>query len=379
MQAESEISRIPRPVIQDSVRYFDTKKVGRETKRWMGFAGDLIIPARKQQIDWLRPGGEETNSGCLQKYGRGFIPRGLSSLLEMGADLMPEEHLRNVGGEVWSGMALNEEIIKNRLSYVPIYPGDGLNNLLNRSQNDEAGKKGLVEHKSLVGKEWDECHTPDGSGILDIIQQAAFGPDVVIPPTLRELKEHLLNFKADVPIDVDQYKTEWKQSCEEFELWASVKIGVEHTLLRQGSIPTVNPTGAGMLSHGGHTYSYSPLAELLMVQMGIQRQDQLSAHLANQNIADAVRMAIEGRPNGVSLEDMLTMRREFEGSIDSRLAAARQVDQERIVELERQLADAKGGAVKHICECGKYPAAGKEGSAQGLVLHKRMHCVLKAE
>jgi hypothetical protein len=344
MLAEKEINRIPRPVIQQSVQYFDVKKVGRETKRWICFAGDLIVPARKLQIDWLKPGGEETNSGCLQKYGRGFIPRGLSSLMEMGADLMPEEHLRNVGGEVWQGMALNEEIIKNRLSYVPIYPGDGLNNLLNRSQNDEAGRKGLVENKSLMGKEWDQCHNPMGTGILDVIERAAFGDDFIIPPTLKELKDRILSVRANVPVDLGQYKEEWKQSCGEFELWASVKIGVEHTLLRQGSIPVMNPTGAGMISSGGHTYSYSPLAELLMVQLGIQRQDQLNAQLSNREIAEAIKTAIEGRPSGVSLEDMLAMRRDFESSIESKLATAREADQRQIVELKAQLAQSKAEA-----------------------------------
>lgn len=336
--AERDITRIPRPVIQPSVGYFDTKRVGRDTKRWIDFAGDLIIPARKMQIDWLRPGGEETNSGCLQKYGRGFVPRGLSSLLEMGADLMPEEHLRNVGGEVWTGMKLNDELIKNRLAYIPIYPGDGLSNLLNRAQNDEAGKKGLVEAKSLVGKEWEDCHNADGTGILDIIERAAFGPNVTIPPTLRELKDCLMNFKADVPIDTDEFKEEWKQSCEEFELWASVKIGVEHTLLRQGSIPTSNPTGVGMLSSGGHTYSYSPLAELLMVQLGIQRQDQLNAQLSNREIADAIRLAIEGRPSGITPEQMVVMSQVFEGSIDAKLAQATAAYQQEIAELKVKLA-----------------------------------------
>lgn len=364
--AEREITRIPRPVVQDSVRYFDTKKIGRETKRWVCLALDLIVPARKRQIEWLRPGGEELNSGCLQKYGRGFVPRGLSALLETGADLMPEEHLRNVGGEIWSGMALNEEIIKNRLAYVPIYPGDGLNNLLNRSQNDEAGPKGLVENASLVGKSWDECHNPEGTGILDIIERAAFGSDVIIPPTLAELKNCILSAKANVPIDLDQYKMEWKRSCEEGEIWASVKIGVEHTLLRQGTVPVVNPTGAGMISTGGHAYSYSPLAELLMVQLGIQRQDQLNAQLGNREIAEAIKMAVEGRPNGMSAQDMLAMKEVFEGSIDAKLEKAREADQARIAELEARLAEKSGFACSGCGENFTTP--------QGKSMHERKHC-----
>jgi hypothetical protein len=160
-----------------------------------------------------------------------------------------------------------------------------------------------------MGKEWDQCHNPMGTGILDVIERAAFGDDFIIPPTLKELKDRILSVRANVPIDLGQYKEEWKQSCEEFELWASVKIGVEHTLLRQGSIPVMNPTGAGMISSGGHTYSYSPLAELLMVQLGIQRQDQLNAQLSNREIAEAIKTAIEGRPSGISAETCWRCRR----------------------------------------------------------------------
>lgn len=321
--AEREIRDIPRPVIQPSVQYFDTKRVGRETKRWVFFAGDLIVPRRKQEIDWLRPGGEETNSGCLQKYGRGFIPRGLASLMEMGADLMPEEQLRNLGGEAWSGMSLNDELIKSRLAYVPIFPGDGLNNLLNRAQNDEAGKKGIVELTYLAGKEWEECHNPQGTGILDLAERAIYGDNLIVPPTLKGLETQIR--QANIPTDLKEGKL---QSCHEFGLWASVRIGIEHTLLRQGT------------HKEGHVYAYSPLGELLLVQLDIQRQDQPFAELAklNKDIGEAVKVAIEGKPNGISLEDMQMMKSLFEDSIDSKLAAARKADQERIAELEAKLA-----------------------------------------
>jgi hypothetical protein len=37
-----------RPRIQPSVEFFDTKIVGRETVRWLAFAGDVIVPTEKE-------------------------------------------------------------------------------------------------------------------------------------------------------------------------------------------------------------------------------------------------------------------------------------------------------------------------------------------
>lgn len=314
-----------RPPIQPSVEFFDTKTVGRETFRWLFFPGDVIADRRKKEIGgWLAWGGEETNSACLQKFFRGFIPRGIPALLETGADLMPEEQLRNLGGEIWSGMKLNDELVKNRLSYVPIYPFDARNSIIAKANNEDAGRKGIVELTPLVGKSWLECHTLDGSGLLDVIEGAFYGDGV--EPTLRGLEDQIRYGKANVPIDLGALKAEMLSACDDFRGWGLAKLGLEHANLAQGTHPA------------GHVFRYSPLGELLLVQLEVQRQDQPFAELAklNKDIGETVKVAIEGR-GGMSASDLDLLERRFEDRIEERLAAARKVDAERIAELEARL------------------------------------------
>lgn len=353
------LQQMTRPPIQPSVEFFDTKTVGRETFRWLFFPGDVIADRRKKEIGgWLAWGGEETNSACLQKFFRGFIPRGIPALLETGADLMPEEQLRNLGGEIWQGMKLNDELIKNRLSYVPIYPFDARNSIIARANNEDAGRKGIVELTPLVGMSWAEAHS--GDGVLDRIESGFYGDGM--EPTLRGLEDQIRYGKASTgSVDLGALKAEMLSSCDDYRGWGLAKLGLEHANLAQGTHPA------------GHVFRYSPLGELLLVQLEVQRQDQPFAELAklNKDIGETVKTAIEGR-GSMSATDMDLLERRFEERIEARLAAAREADAKRIAELEAKLS-AKG----HTCECGKYPAEGKEGSAQGLVLHKRMHCELK--
>lgn len=341
-----EPNQFIKPPFQPSVSLFDQKRVGRETKRWAWFAGDVIPARRKKEIGgWLQWGGEETNSPCIQKFFRGFIPRGLPALLETAPDWMPEELLRNSGGEVWNGAILNEEQIKNRLSFVPIFPGDGLNNILNRSNNDEDGKKGIVELTGLAGKSWEECHS-DGSGLLDILEVSFYGDG--IEPTLRGLKEQITH--AVVPslgIDVGQLKSEMLSGCEEFHDWGLSKINRENTQLRQGT-------------KADWVYTYSPLAELLLVQLELQRQDQPFAELAKLT-ADLTR-AVQPQQNGMSAIDLDMLDRRFEDRIEARLAQARKADADRIAELEARLeasepAELNGEALAEALRSNERPAS----------------------
>ena len=179
----------PKPQIFDAVNYFDRRVVGSNVKRWVWFALDLIVPERKAEIEWLRVGGEETTSPCLQRYGRGFVPRGLSSLLEVGGEPIPMRHLGDLQAVAWQGLPLNENAIKNNIGFVPVYPGDGLRVLRRYSMNDGGVRKGLDEDTALQGKEWEECHTPDGDGILDVIERAMFGDGM--EPTLKGLEDQI--------------------------------------------------------------------------------------------------------------------------------------------------------------------------------------------
>ena len=160
-----------RPEVFNPVTYYDTRTVNVNSPRWVWFAGDLIVPERKHEISWLKVGGEETVCPCIQRYGRGFVPRGRATILELGGEPVPMKHLGDLQAVAWQGISLSAEAVKNKFGFVPVFPGDGLRTLLRYSMNPV--RKGLAEITALAGKSWDECHNNEGSGILDVIEQVA--------------------------------------------------------------------------------------------------------------------------------------------------------------------------------------------------------------
>src|ERR1043165_7254583 len=108
----------PKPEVFTPVTYYNKRQQGVTTPRWVWFPGDLIVPERKAEISWLQVGGEETPSPCLQRYGRGFVPRGLSALLELGGEPIPMRHLGDLQAVAWTGIPLNEDAVKNNFGFV---------------------------------------------------------------------------------------------------------------------------------------------------------------------------------------------------------------------------------------------------------------------
>lgn len=355
----SAILEQPKPQIFDAVNYFDKRVVGSNIKRWVWFPGDLIIPERKAEIDWLAVGGEETTSPCLQRYGRGFVPRGRAALLELGGEPIPMRHLGDLQAVAWQGIPLNDNAVKNNFGFVPVYPGDGLRILRRYSMNDGGLRKGLDEDTALLGKDWDECHNEDGTGILDIIELAMFGDGM--EKTLSGLEDQIRHAQiSDTRIDIGQMKADRLRMCEEFRNWATRKIGYEHGLLKSGTV-TIATDAVGAV--GGWSYSYSPIGELLLQQLGIPRQDQplqeMSRLIGQMNNQPA-------QPAGLSAADMDM----FERKLDERLARAREVDARRIAELEAQLAgDTEPAAKTYICE-----HCNEEVNLAGKGLHKGRYC-----
>ena len=254
----------PKPEIFDSVGYFDRRVLGANVTRWVFNPGDLIVPQRKSEISWLRIGGEETSCPCLQRYGRGFIPRGLPALLEMGGEPIPMRHLGDLQAVAWQGIPLNEDAVKNKMGFVPVYPGDGLKVLRRYSMNDGGMRKGIDELTPLQGKSWEECHNDDGDGILDVIERAMYGDGM--SKTLKGLEDQIRYAVInDTRIDVGLLKSEELRMCDEFRNWAGRKISFEHGLLKTGHVGEWQ---------GGWSYSYSPITEMLLDQLEVPRVDQ---------------------------------------------------------------------------------------------------------
>lgn len=309
-----------KPEVFGSVGYFDKRVVGANVVRWVGFFLDLIVPERKAEISWLRAGGEETANPCLQRYGRGFVPRGRAALLELGGEPIPMRHLGDLQAVAWQGIPLNEDAVKNKFGFVPVYPGDGLRVLRRYSMNPI--RKGMDEFTVLLGKEWDECHTPDGDGILDVIETAMFGDGM--EPTLRGIEEQIKSaVVTDTRIDVGKYKAEALTMCNDSRVWATRMVSVEHGLLKTGHVGEWQ---------GGWSYSYSPIVEMLIEQLEMSRQDQPMQEMSKMFAQFGANQVAQ--PQSMTAADMDM----FERKMDERLARAREADAKRIAELEAQLA-----------------------------------------
>jgi hypothetical protein len=347
----SAVLEQPKPEIFESVNYFDHRVVGANVTRWVFNALDLIVPERKSEIAWLRVGGEETSCPCLQRYGRGFIPRGLAAILELGGEPIPMVHLGDLQSVAWQGIPLNENAIKNKFGYVPVYPGDGLKVLQRYSRNE---RKGIDELTPLRGKSWEECHNGEGTGILDVIERAQFGDG--ISKTLKGLEDQIRYAEFTVSgIDTGKYKEEQLKMCEDSRNYAMRKINIEHGLLKTGHVGEWQ---------GGWSYSYSPVTELLLAQLEIPKQDQPLTAMSEM-IAQINRNQQPQAAQGISAIDMDL----FERKMEEKLAAVREADAKRIAELEAQLA-AKPDAKEYLCSgCGE-----SFDTPQGKSLHERKHC-----
>jgi hypothetical protein len=352
-----------KPEVFDSVGFFDKRVVGANVVRWVGFFLDLIVPERKAEISWLRAGGEETPNPCLQRYGRGFVPRGRAALLELGGEPIPMQHLGDLQAVAWQGIPLNPEAVKNKFGFVPVYPGDGLRILRRYSMNPI--RKGMDEFTVLLGKEWDECHNAGGTGILDVIETAMFGDGM--EPTLRGIEEQIKSAViSDTRIDIGKYKTEALTMCNDSRNWATRMVSVEHGLLKTGHVGEWQ---------GGWSYSYSPIVEMLIEQLEMERQDQPMQAMSKM----VAQFASNQQPvaQGMSAADMDM----FERKMDERLAAARESDARRIAELEARLVvpvvetPTETAPATFTCDnCGK-----EFGSAAGVTMHKSLHCKGKSE
>ncbi len=315
-----------KPEIFPSVNYFDTRRVTNAAKRWVFFALDVIQPDRKAELSWLRVGGEESSCPCLQKYGRGFVPRGLPAMLEMGGEPIPMQHMGELQATAWQGGLPNE---KQALGYVPVYPGDGLRLLKKYSS---IGRKGLDELPVLEGKEWEECHTPNGDGVLDVVEFAQFGDGMA--KTLRGLEEQIKFAKVnDSRIDYGLLSEQELKLCEDARHWATRLVSVEHGLLKLGHVGEWQ---------GGHSYTYSPIVEMLIEQLELKRQDQPIQEMADM-VSQIIAKTAPQVGGGLSAADLDFL-------MEQKLAKVRETDAAEIARLKAELAAKTAEPEVWMCE-----------------------------
>lgn len=276
----TEGTKRPQPQVSPDVRFFDQKTVGRELVRWVFSAADLITKRRKDEIEWLAAGGEELSSPCLFRYGRGYLPRAFVTPIEQGAEFIAKDALPP-GTDAQTGIEVNGVVIQSNLVQIPVYPGDALVNIQFSWANDQGRHRGGTEITSLKGKKWGELRSfdPSNPGYLDILDRVYFGDGR--EPTLRGLEEQIKQGRKGFPESSGQ-ADEMLMACGRFRDWALNRLEQEHVRIKSTPTP------------GAEAQTYSPLGELLLVQLEVQRQDQplqsmaeMNTHMARQ-MADAI-------------------------------------------------------------------------------------------
>lgn len=309
--ATAERELINRPFIQPSVTVFDERIKDRQTPRSLIFMGDRISRRRKQEVEWLQVGGIEESTPCIQKYViQGYVPRGYATPVEPGMIVMPQEHMRNVGGKPFTAITVEGARIEgNRsLAYTIIEPGDAVANIIRRAHNDQNMRNGLTELRSLYGYGWDDYHKPNGKGVMDRVEALCFGDGQTI--TLRELRAQIaeglklaasenLRFDDGKLLDLDRYGLECEQSANEFFDWGMAKLDEENTNLRTGAHPS------------GLVYRYSPLGELLLTQLEVVRQDRSQIEQWRQQFGKMNESRGE-QPPAYAFQDVIELGRKLE-------------------------------------------------------------------
>jgi len=307
------------PQVSPDVRFFDARTVGRELNRWLFLGLDLITKRRKDEIEWLGAGGDELNTPCLFRYGRGYLPRGFISPLELGAEFIAKDALPP-GVESQSGIEINGVAIQSHLVQIPIYPGDALSNLMMKSMNDQGRRRGLIEIESLKGKKWSECRSfnPNEKGYLDVLDEVYFGDGR--EPTLRGLEDQIRQGAKAFPEsarDAEQMLV----GCSQSRDWGLNKLEAEHARLKATPTP------------GSEAPTYSPLGELLLVQLEVPRQDQPLREMASlnmsigQQLADAVG---RNQNSGFDMEKFAAIMSQTIDATAKRVAAEMRGEQEPV-------------------------------------------------
>lgn len=249
--------------------------IRKEETRYLFNALDIITPKRKRDCRRLQMGGHEVQSYCLTRT-RGFIRKGRITPLDMGGEPILEENAPD-DSSVFpitnpdTPIAENSRVMigsQSPLVAIPAYPGVELPIILNGSANTVDGQRFcLVEIRELIGHKY---------------RPEQVAPGVVFDPDIWELQNLIFPKYPEVPVLLSEFRNciekvhqssvgddalrsiceDMLTSCEIGSIWANERIESEHRLMRQGALAS------------GFAYVYSELAEVLLVQLGLPRQDQ---------------------------------------------------------------------------------------------------------
>ncbi len=311
-----------------------TGTIRKEETRYLFNALDVITPKRKRDCRRLAKGGHEVQSYCLSRT-RGFLRKGRITPLDMGGEPILEENAPDDSSVYQinnpeTPVGENARVMigsQSPLVAIPAYPGLELPNILNGSANNLDGQRFcLVEIKALIGHKY---------------RPVQVAPGIVFDPDVWEMQQYIFPDYPEVPVLLDDAANAYNpltfagqiriahrdtddqvmrsicedalSSCEQGVTWANERIESEHRLMKQGALAS------------GFAYVYSELAEILLVQLGLPRQDQ-----ELKNISELAKSFASGQGNldiGQLLAGLSAQNQQFAETLLKGLTAQLQANQ----------------------------------------------------
>lgn len=299
------------------MRLVSTRAANLEATRYLFNPGNFLDPERMFQVEHLRDsgGGEEVQAHCLRRTVGGFLPRARLIPLEVWVEPMPavllgegveRDTVQIVSGPATAqGMGMSQKqgfLVGSALSHVKFYPGDEIKTILRANDG-----KGIVEAKALEGMPWYEDAKETRPGAAQLLNRSFF--PTTPSPTLRGLRE-MIDKGASLSDIHRAVAADMLAGCAQFGRWAEARVAAEHVLLRQ------------RVAHQ-HTYTYSPLARVLLQQLEMKPQDSIlegmSSGVSAEQIAQIVAQ-VGGAQQGLSPEALA----QIAGAVTTAILAAQQ-------------------------------------------------------
>lgn len=226
-----------------------------EATRYIFTPGDYLDPARKDQLEHLRRGGEELlGNPCLRRTTNRFLPRCAITPLEfwgeeMPWDLFPKEgtsvrppvKLRGVEKQESAGRLFPE------LFFYPHFPGELVRDAVDAGNES----RGIVEISYLRGVEWEK-------GEAQAIQQVIFPDDWTLPVELRLVEERIQRAADANTATIKDICGEMLDGCAKFRRYAHRMVDRENTQVAQ------------RVHAAGHVYSYTAMGRSFAAQLEIK-------------------------------------------------------------------------------------------------------------
>lgn len=243
-----------------------------EQPRYLIFMGDLLDPNRKYEVEYLRDsaGGEEVQAHCLRRSVGGFIEKGRLAPMETWAEPMPpvligegaeRDTVRVVGPMTPESIGASARRpgglsgVGAALVHVKFYPGDELQSVLRANEG-----KGITEVKTLAGQPWYANEAETERGVAQMLNLDFFP---TVPVELSKCREMIDKVAGRSELH-QAVARDYFAACDQFQRYAELRLGAEHTLLRKANSPS-----------GQHTYTYSPVGYKLLAQLEMKPQDTL--------------------------------------------------------------------------------------------------------